>query len=198
MQPITRSHGSRSSKIVHNTRQPTCADLAHSIIRIILMIPVYSTVSFLSYFFYKNSIYFEVLRDCYEAFAIAAFFTLLCHYIAPNLHDQKDYFRQLQPINWFWGVFGLQKCTGGKHRGCLRIPGSGLTWFNVSGKTWRVEEMRTSFTEESTDKLPIGHLDWHLPVLLHSRLIHYCERRYSSDWTVLRIIFESCFCQNLG
>ncbi|GAB7353523.1 hypothetical protein MBLNU459_g3966t1 [Dothideomycetes sp. NU459] len=101
------------------------------IIRIILMIPVYSTVSFLSYLFYKHSIYFEVLRDCYEAFAIAAFFTLLCHYIAPNLHDQKDYFRQLQPINWFWGVFGLQKCTGGKYRGCLRIPGSGLTWFNV-------------------------------------------------------------------
>ncbi|KAG9715417.1 DUF300-domain-containing protein, partial [Aureobasidium melanogenum] len=80
---------------------------------------------------YKHSIYFEVLRDCYEAFAIASFFTLLCNYIAPNLHEQKDYFRQVTPINWFWGVFGLQKCTGGKDKGILRIPRSGLTWFNV-------------------------------------------------------------------
>ncbi|KAG9663785.1 DUF300-domain-containing protein, partial [Aureobasidium melanogenum] len=101
------------------------------IIRILLMIPIYSTVSFLSYLYYKHSIYFEVLRDCYEAFAIASFFTLLCNYIAPNLHEQKDYFRQVQPINWFWGVFGLQKCTGGKDKGILRIPRSGLTWFNV-------------------------------------------------------------------
>ncbi|KAI5259381.1 DUF300-domain-containing protein [Aureobasidium subglaciale] len=101
------------------------------IIRILLMIPIYSTVSFLSYLYYKHSIYFEVLRDCYEAFAIASFFTLLCHYIAPNLHEQKDYFRQVKPINWFWGVFGLQKCTGGKDKGILRIPRSGLTWFNV-------------------------------------------------------------------
>ncbi|THW80269.1 DUF300-domain-containing protein [Aureobasidium pullulans] len=101
------------------------------IIRILLMIPIYSTVSFLSYLYYKHSIYFEVLRDCYEAFAIASFFTLLCHYIAPNLHEQKDYFRQVTPINWFWSVFGLQKCTGGRDKGILRIPRSGLTWFNV-------------------------------------------------------------------
>lgn len=101
------------------------------IIRIILMLPVYSIVSFLSYLFYTHDIYFEVIRDCYEAFAIASFFTLLCNYIAPNLHEQKDYFRQLIPINWFWSVFGLQKCTGGQDKGILRRPKSGLTWFNV-------------------------------------------------------------------
>jgi len=95
------------------------------------MLPVYSTVSFLSYYYYHHAIYFEVARDCYEAFAIASFFTLLCHYIAPNLHDQKDYFRKLEPINWFWSVFGLQKCTGGQDKGILRRPKSGLTWFNV-------------------------------------------------------------------
>lgn len=102
-----------------------------SIIRILLMIPIYSMVSFLSYYYYRHAIYFEVLRDCYEAFAIASFFTLLCNYIAPNLHDQKVYFRSLVPVNWFWGVFGLQKCTGGKDKGFLRRPRSGLTWFNV-------------------------------------------------------------------
>ena len=104
------------------------------IIRILLMIPVYSCVSFLSYYFYHKAVYFEVLRDCYEAFAIASFFTLLCHYIAPTLHEQKDYFRSLKPINWFWGVFGLQACTGGQNKGPFRKPRSGLTWFNVSLK----------------------------------------------------------------
>ncbi|KAI9706857.1 MAG: hypothetical protein M1820_004636 [Bogoriella megaspora] len=101
------------------------------IIRILLMIPVYSFVSFLSYVFYTESIYFQVIRDCYEAFAIASFFTLLSNYIAPNIHDQKDYFRRIVPFNWFWGVFGLQKCTGGEHKGPFRRPKSGLTWFNV-------------------------------------------------------------------
>lgn len=102
------------------------------IIRILLMIPIYAIVSFLSFLFYKKAVYFEVLRDCYEAFAIASFFTLLCHYVAPDLHQQKVYFRKLAPIqNWFWGVFGLQWCTGGETKGPFRKPRSGLTWFNV-------------------------------------------------------------------
>ncbi|KAF2235742.1 DUF300-domain-containing protein [Viridothelium virens] len=101
------------------------------IIRILLMIPVYSFVSFLSYVFYTKAIYFEVIRDCYEAFAIAAFFTLLCNYIAPNLHDQKEFFRTLIPKNWFWEFFWLQRLTGGQDKGPLRRPKSGLTWFNV-------------------------------------------------------------------
>lgn len=102
------------------------------IIRILFMIPVYSVVSFLSYMFYRKAVYFEVLRDCYEAFAISSFFSLLCYYIAPDLHEQKEYFRGIQPKNWFLGVFWLQKCTGGENKGPFRKPRSGLTWFNVS------------------------------------------------------------------
>ncbi|KAI4087835.1 MAG: hypothetical protein Q9206_003198 [Seirophora lacunosa] len=71
------------------------------------MVPIYATVSFLSYVFYYHAIYFEVIRDCYEAFAIASFFALLCHYIAPDLHNQKDFFRGLKPRTWiiYFGVF---------------------------------------------------------------------------------------------
>ncbi|KAF2215149.1 hypothetical protein CERZMDRAFT_36033 [Cercospora zeae-maydis SCOH1-5] len=101
------------------------------IIRILFMVPVYSIVSFLSYLYYRHAVYFDVLRDCYEAFAISSFFALLCHYCAPTLHDQKEYFRHVEPVNWFWGVFGLQKCTGGEHKGPFRKPRSGLTWFNA-------------------------------------------------------------------
>jgi hypothetical protein len=108
------------------------------IIRIVFMIPVYSIVSFLSYLFWRQAIYFEVLRDCYEAFAISSFFALLCNYVANNLHDQKDFFRSITPKNWFLQFFYLQKCTGGENKGPLRKPRSGLTWFNVCLFVWEI------------------------------------------------------------
>ncbi|KAF2735975.1 DUF300-domain-containing protein [Polyplosphaeria fusca] len=101
------------------------------IIRILFMIPIYATVSFLSYLYYRHAVYFEVIRDCYEAFAIASFFTLMCHYIAPNLHEQKEYFRNITPKNWVWPLNWMQKCTGGENKGPFRKPVSGLTWFNI-------------------------------------------------------------------
>lgn len=101
-----------------------------SIIRVLFMVPIYAAVSFLSYYFYRHAIYFEVIRDCYEAFAIASFFALLCHYIAPDLHSQKDYFRGIKPKPWVWPMNWFAKCCGG-NTGILRTPRSGLTWFNV-------------------------------------------------------------------
>lgn len=101
------------------------------IIRILFMVPVYAAVSFLSYYYYNHSVYFEVIRDCYEAFAIASFFSLLCAYIAPDLHQQKVYFRTITPRKWVWPMKYFQKCTGGADKGWLRTPRSGLTWFNV-------------------------------------------------------------------
>ncbi|KAL3474547.1 organic solute transporter Ostalpha-domain-containing protein [Aspergillus californicus] len=100
------------------------------IIRIIFMMPIYALVAWLSTFYYKNAVYFDVMGDCYEAFAISAFFSLLCHYIAPDLHNQKVYFRGIQPKNWVWPITWLQKCFGGNN-GIWRVPRSGLTWFNV-------------------------------------------------------------------
>lgn len=117
---------------------PAAIANANSIIRILVMIPIYAVVSFLSYLYYHKSVYFEVLRDCYEAFAIASFFTLMCHYIAPTLHEQKIYFRDVQPKNWVWPLNWMQKCTGGETKGWLRKPASGLTWFNVS---WYLQDL---------------------------------------------------------
>jgi len=179
MQHITRSHGNRNSiypSIATAPTWPTMLTNISSIIRILLMIPIYSTVSFLSYLYYKHSIYFEVLRDCYEAFAIASFFTLLCNYIAPNLHEQKDYFRQVTPINWFWGVFGLQKCTGGKEKGILRIPRSGLTWFNVRA-LYPLRHLSPSLLV-SMLILIAGHLVFSLPICAGSRAVHYSQRSH--------------------
>ncbi|KAI9832797.1 MAG: hypothetical protein M1819_004017 [Sarea resinae] len=105
-------------------------DEQRHIIRILFMIPIYSTVSFLSYLFYRHAVYFEVARDCYEAFAIASFFALLCHYIAPSLHEQKDWFRKLKPRPWVLPLSWFRRCCGGE-RGMWRTPRSGLTWFNI-------------------------------------------------------------------
>ncbi|CAG8974774.1 hypothetical protein HYALB_00000386 [Hymenoscyphus albidus] len=100
------------------------------IIRILLMIPVYATSAFLSFKFYWHAIYFQVISDCYEAFAIASFFALMCHYIAPSLHEQKLYFRTITPVKWVWPVSTMWKCCCGD-AGPWRTPRSGLTWFNI-------------------------------------------------------------------
>lgn len=101
-----------------------------SIIRILFMVPVYAASSFLSFWFYWHAIYFQVISDCYEAFAIASFFALLCHYIAPDLHSQKEYFRSIQVKRWVLPINWLASCWG-KEKGPWRTPRSGLTWFNI-------------------------------------------------------------------
>ncbi|OAP59104.1 hypothetical protein AYL99_06402 [Fonsecaea erecta] len=99
--------------------------------RILLMIPVYSVSNLLAAIYYRKSIYFLLIGNAYAAFGLASFFNLLSSYIAPNLHEQKQYFRTVTPKKWNWPVPWLQKCTGGSERGLLRNPRSGLTWFNV-------------------------------------------------------------------
>lgn len=94
------------------------------------MVPIYAVASFLGFWFYWHAIYFQVISECYEAFAIASFFALLCHYIAPHLHDQKTYFRGIQPRPWVLPLNWFASCCGGE-RGPWRTPRSGLTWFNI-------------------------------------------------------------------
>jgi hypothetical protein len=50
------------------------------------MVPVSAVASWLSYLYYHHAVYFQILRDHYEAFAIASFFTLLC-----NLHPKAEF-----------------------------------------------------------------------------------------------------------
>ena len=99
--------------------------------RILFMIPVYTIVSILSFFYYQQFVYFQVVRDCYDAIAIISFFSLLCNYIAPDIKSQKIYFRQLEPKNWLPPIRWFQACCGSKRKGPWRKPRSGLTWFNV-------------------------------------------------------------------
>lgn len=52
-----------------------------SIVRILLMIPIYSVVSFLATIFGDYALYFVFVRDCYEPYVFYQFFCLLVHYL---------------------------------------------------------------------------------------------------------------------
>lgn len=130
------------------------------------MVPIYSLIAWLSIYFYHYAVYFEVIGDCYEAFCISAFFALLCHYIAPDLHSQKDYFRGVQPKPWLLPVSWFGACCGGQ-RGIWRNARNGLTWFNVCLPTGNIggSEFRLTRTD---------CLGRRLPILCYARLDDHC------------------------
>lgn len=138
------------------------------------MVPIYSVVSFLSYYFYTRAVYFEVIRDCYEAFAIASFFSLLCAYIAPDLHDQKDYFRKIQPRAWVLPISTFKRCCGGES-GIWKTPRSGLTWFNVNSN---------ATCHRTIIKLiwSLDNLVWRLSILLCASLHDLSSSYYAGRW----------------
>lgn len=50
------------------------------IVRILIMVPIYSIDSWLSIYFRHYSLYFDIARDAYEAYVLYQFFELLCWY----------------------------------------------------------------------------------------------------------------------
>jgi hypothetical protein len=50
------------------------------IVRILLMVPIYSVVSFMAILFGDYALYFSLVRDCYESYVLYQFFCLLIHY----------------------------------------------------------------------------------------------------------------------
>ncbi|EPZ32940.1 Organic solute transporter Ost-alpha domain-containing protein [Rozella allomycis CSF55] len=58
------------------------------IIRILLMVPIYAICSFLSLIFFQKSVYFDVTKNCYEAFVIYEFFMLLLNYLGNEEETQ--------------------------------------------------------------------------------------------------------------
>jgi len=63
--------------IIFHLKHYTRPEQQRYIARILLMAPIYSGNSWLSLRFYWLSDYFDVLRDCYEAYVILSFYYLL-------------------------------------------------------------------------------------------------------------------------
>ena len=64
-----------------NFNQP---ELQRPICRVLLMVPVYSISSFLSLKFPPYSIYFDTLREWYEAYALYNFMALVLRFLERN------------------------------------------------------------------------------------------------------------------
>ncbi|KAG0261444.1 hypothetical protein BG011_001035 [Mortierella polycephala] len=54
------------------------------------MIPIYSIISFCSYRWYKQALYYETIRDCYEAICIHSFFALLLVYLGDDITTRQS------------------------------------------------------------------------------------------------------------
>lgn len=86
------------------------------IVRILLMVPIYAMDSFMSFRVYTLAIYFDLLRDTYEAFVINTFFCLLIEYSGGYQHV-KEHLAQKEKVKL---IFPLNCISVKPKRGMLR------------------------------------------------------------------------------
>lgn len=89
--------------------------IQRKIIAILWMVPVYTTTAWLSLRFVRYSIYFDMVRDCYESFVIYMFFALCYCYIGQIDRDHIDRARiytALQAKGSVDHLFRFPACTG--------------------------------------------------------------------------------------
>lgn len=90
---------------LRNYRKPI---LQRHVVRLLLMVPLYSIASLISLFSLQAAFLIDLTRDLYEAFVIYSFFTLLVEYLGGErsililLHG-RDPINHLWPLNHFLG-----------------------------------------------------------------------------------------------
>ncbi|GBC09422.1 hypothetical protein RclHR1_08850005 [Rhizophagus clarus] len=70
--------------ICQHVRNYSKPDEQRLIIRLLMMVPIYTIFDLLSFFFLKQSIYFTTIRDAYQAASVLAFFNLLLEYLGSS------------------------------------------------------------------------------------------------------------------
>lgn len=60
------------------------------IVRILFMVPVYSLSSFFSLLDPENTIYYNLVRDCFEAYVLYQFFSLLVYYFDTVMREEQE------------------------------------------------------------------------------------------------------------
>ncbi|PWN40219.1 DUF300-domain-containing protein, partial [Ceraceosorus guamensis] len=93
----------------------TCPQQQRHIVRMLLMVPIYAIVSWLSYFYYNHAIYYETVRDCYESVVITSFFYLLLQYIGDTPVEQDEVFRNVKLKKWFFPLGWWKYRPSGLH-----------------------------------------------------------------------------------
>lgn len=100
-----------------------------SIVRILLLPPIYAVMSWLSYFDWPNALYFQLVRDMYDSVVIAAFFFLLLSYLGETPDDVRAVFREVTLKSWVF-PFGSVKYR----------PSSGLHFLHIC--RWMIMQAR--------------------------------------------------------
>ncbi|KAJ3329870.1 hypothetical protein HDU76_006982 [Blyttiomyces sp. JEL0837] len=59
------------------------------IVRILLLVPIYAIISWFSFRYYTRAVYYNIIRDCYEAFVIYSFYALIMQYLGETPSVQK-------------------------------------------------------------------------------------------------------------
>ncbi|KAJ9474238.1 putative Transmembrane protein 184-like protein (putative) [Pseudozyma hubeiensis] len=80
----------------------TCPQQQRHIVRLLIMVPIYAIVSFMSYLFYEQALYYQTIRDCYEAVLVTSFFYLILAYTGDTRAEQHAVFRNLELKDRFW------------------------------------------------------------------------------------------------
>lgn len=94
------------------------------IARILLMLPVYSVISVLSYVFYPWAMAYNTISSAYESVALCSFFLLLRTYLDPDVRGLKHDLRLRVITYWAWPLsYGFVK------RWLHLTPMNGLTWY---------------------------------------------------------------------
>ncbi|EPQ30311.1 uncharacterized protein PFL1_02426 [Pseudozyma flocculosa PF-1] len=85
------------------------------IVRLLIMVPIYAIVSFMSYLFYHEALYYQTIRDCYEAVLVTSFFYLLVSYTGDTRSEVHAVFRSLEVGKWVWPLGSWKYRPDGMH-----------------------------------------------------------------------------------
>lgn len=123
--------------------------IRRSIVRILMMVPIYSMTSWLALVLNQQKLLFETVRDCYEAFVLYSFYEFLVEYLGgkavlANTLRSKPQVPHQRPCRcclteWRMGSHFLQSCSIGILQYIpIKVLMSGLTfltsWFGLYGE----------------------------------------------------------------
>lgn len=92
-------------QIYLHLRYYTCPNEQRWIVRILFIVPIYSFTSFLSLMFFSNDnyyVYFDSVRDCYEAFVIYNFLSLCYEYLGGESSIMSEIRGKPIKSSWLW------------------------------------------------------------------------------------------------
>lgn len=92
-------------QIYLHLRYYTCPNEQRWIVRVLFIVPIFSFDSFLSLMFFNNDnyyVYFDSIRDCYEAFVIYSFLSLCYEYLGGEGSIMAEIRGKPIRSSWFW------------------------------------------------------------------------------------------------